>query len=447
MFDSLQAAGSDWSGSGVGSSWTVHSDGQDSRVIERYRSFEDIAASHSMRSRRASSDDGTAFSSGLSVLRDSYIGIAAGSGIPSPHIKKLKWNFSFSTIDNYAVDSDCTDEEDIHTATNTPYYRDISTDNTISNESIDHSWKESRSHSRLSPLIKKLRRNITPKHSLQDLKSFGSQKFTSHYDNKKSFHNYNKANEGGSLPTLISHGRKNVCTKNSFENIVSRILEGAENAKRPFLRSVSTESSMAQEHDSKGRVRKLGLVRNMSYQGMRKIETDLRKEVLKQNLCNHHSCEDIFAGDSKKTYRGTTESSEELASGFRRLNIGNIQNSVCRHESIPTIVVTDVERSGESSVAKYGSVNPTITSKIVEISSNCDCRICMEEERYEREKKPTARQILCKILVKVASCRDYDRKLMYRDENNNWNEGEMYTSLMHVFKLMLGLWLRHLDHN
>lgn len=157
----LQTIGSDWSGSSVGSTWTVHSD---RGSVEHYRSFEDIPASQSrVRSRRASYDLASSGRSlALAMLRDSYKGIDMGSGSLSPQIKKLKWSFSYiSSFDEFrdAKVEEERPQEKVAMAFKRPFCRSISTESSKSNDSIDvHFYRRFRS-GRQSPQIKKVKKS------------------------------------------------------------------------------------------------------------------------------------------------------------------------------------------------------------------------------------------------------------------------------------------------
>lgn len=362
IFNYLQTVGSDWSGSSIASSWTVHSDRD--RMIEQYRSFEDIPASQKrMKSRRASSDFDSAFGRSLavSVLKDSFKGIDMDSGSISPQIKKLQRTFSF-------------------------------------------------------------------RNSFEDFKSVKT------------------------------------------ENLEGTDRDSDHCIRVPFYRSMIFDTNLPKPDEgiSQERQRKTGLHGIFSYQ------TDLRKEVLiKQNSLNVKSCENISvpknesrrgsADDKtsigfsllKNSYK-TCKGIENIRTASNILKLRNFSLSPTEiKENLPAIVVTNYESS--SSVAKKEN-----TSNVVDLSRNCDCRICREDEssnssktsirnrdcRICREdvgnrKTSYLSRLLTKLFIKIVSA----RKFICWDENNNYNESEMYNCLMQVLKLLFGLWLRHLDHN
>lgn len=475
----LQTIGSDWSGSSVGSTWTVHSYGPES--VQRYRSVEDIPASqYRVRSRRASSDFDSVFGRNLalSVLRDSYRGIDMGSGSMSPQIKKLKWSYSFTkSFDDF---KDTNDTEVLRTRktifleSKRPYsiYKTGSVGSSRSNVSSDvEDYREMRSK---SPQIKKLNKNISLRNLVHhkrariDVKSESDDSEVESYKpyfkdislrpRKASRGHSDKGLETSNLPILVKHLKS---LKTPLENASE--LNSRKNAelvkRRSFNRSISVETGKTNKDNEAeckcSPQRKLGMSSHMSFVGVKKLDTSLRKEVLiRQNMSNFHSCEDILTSSHKKTRRRSIEIKTDI--GFASVkdsskrefssDIQLLKKSVpLRAKAVSTNTVMDTQRLQATSVAKCININHTNTSNLVEISRNCDCRICTEEDREDR--KSLIRRILNKLFMKIISCRDYGRKLTYWDDNNNLNENEMYACIMHILKLMLGLWLRHLDHN
>ncbi|KAJ8711008.1 hypothetical protein PYW07_008250 [Mythimna separata] len=190
---------------------------------------------------------------------------------------------------------------------------------------------------------------------------------------------------------------------------------------KPFYRSISVDSN--QGEGSKVRPRR---------SGVQDMMTDLRRKVLiKQEFKSSENLERSRVSPELARSSLRKGSYVERSSYVKlKKNIsfpGNTESNVV----VPTIIIS---RAQSRSVAKISN-----TSNYVEISRNCDCRICNEGEG-----KYFVRSVLSKLFVKIVSCKS--RKL-YWDENNNLNDSEMYKCLMHVLKLMLGLWLRHLDHN
>lgn len=469
----LQTIGSDWSGSSIGSTWTVDYDGRES-VVEQYRSFEDIPASpYKAKSRRASSDFDSSFgrSLALSMLRDSYKGMDMGSGSLSPQIKKLKWSFSFTnSFDEFKDSKDVQElrpEEKMGTKTRT-LRRSHSTESSRSSESNLYFYKKIRS-GRQSLLIK--RKNLSLRSSYDDFKDVKTDEEDNESD---TFRPYFKdisitswkddedddpeMLEMKDLPVVDEQIRKD---SNNFIGSDNKLQGKVDNVetRTTFYRRMSSESAKTNEEEFQNkslRVRKIGMPKHMPFVGMKKFEMNLRKEVLiKQNLSKFHSCEDILAGNQKLRRRSTeinTVPGLAVLKDSYKLDYSNNMQRLKRSFSqsvraVPMFVYTNADRAHQASVAKSNYVNPTNTSNIVDVSRNCDCRICTEEND-EEDRTSLIRRILRKLFMKIISCKQYGRKLTHWDENNNHlNENEMYICIMHVLKLMLGLWLRHLDHN
>lgn len=225
---------------------------------------------------------------------------------------------------------------------------------------------------------------------------------------------------------------KNFRFRNSAENVGTKMSDDEDQGleiQEPFYRSISVEWKQGQG-EGKGRQRRSGL------QGIKKL--DLRKEVLvkqefksSENLARRRRGSlELARIPSKSPIKG---SFIEKNSNLLRLkrNVSFLGNADAVK---PTIIISHADI--DNSVAKISN-----TSNYVELGRNCDCRICTEAERG-----CFVRNVLSKLFIKIVSCREYSRKC-YWDENNNLNENEMYNCIMHILKLLLGLWLRHLDHN
>lgn len=399
VFNYLQTIGSDWSGSDVGSSWTVHSDERESIVFEQYRSFEDIPTSQiKVKSRRVSDTDAFGHNLALSVLKDSYKGMDMGGGSFTPQIKKLQRSFTFPERLEDFIEAVRSSTENLNESR-----RDLSRV-----ESPSSSIASDVSRSGLERM-KMLQRSLSFRNSAD---KFEVSKYGSFDDNK--------------LEVSI-----------------------------PFYRSISIDSNSLEKEMEPAKnmhQRRIG-VTELSQQGNKK-EVNLRKEVLiKRNLSDFKSCETI-AVKRVRSRRGSAEDADTrsptLLKGCAVDFTGNVAETKkisktsspavdLKSLSLPRIVVSD----HSVGVANYENT-PANSSKIVEIS-RCDCRICTDDEGEDRS--CFARKILGKLLLKMVSFMEYGRKLTYCDENNNLNNSEMYKCFIHVLKLMLGLWLRHLDHN
>lgn len=227
---------------------------------------------------------------------------------------------------------------------------------------------------------------------------------------------------------------------------------------------VQTNNDDNKEVNQSPRQRKLGipLHRNLSFDGLKKPEVNLRKEILKQTLPDFKSCENlllqnnpkIFCREStdnapkavplrltllKDSYQGLESGNANISLNIRRLKKNlSFVSPVDARDDAPKNVIPDVDRRKND--AKYEIVS-TNTSNVVDISRNCDCRICSEEEREDT--RSIWRRIFCKLFMKTVST---DDRKAYSDENNNLDEGQMYKCVLHTLKLLFGLWLRHLDH-
>lgn len=380
IFNYLQNIGSDWSGTEVGSAWTIHSDERESLVFEQYRSFEDIPVSQPVKSRRVSDIDTFRRNLALSVLKDSYKGIDTGASI-SPQIKKLQRCFTFpDKLEEFKE----------------------AVKNSV--ENIDEVYQEPKAHLQIP-----------------SSKEFGSR--------------------SGLHRVRMLH--RSLSFRNSTEDFCNKTDDVKLEDRAPFYRSISTDqrNESTSNAESLPRQRRIG-VANVC-QGMR--EVTLRKEVLlKRNMSEFKSCDNI----SVKRLHSRRLSVEPYV--LNHSGIADISPllklnhpfSYTKPSIVPTIVITDADSTNVANkISKTSIVSADRTSKIVSI--RCDCRICTEEARGS-----FARKMLSKLFVKIASGRGMvrdrnDRR--YQDENNN--DSDMYKCIMNVMKLLLGLWLRHLDHN
>lgn len=230
---------------------------------------------------------------------------------------------------------------------------------------------------------------------------------------------------------------------------------------KPFYRRKSSESANNKTSDSDREdnkrygPRRISIASKLSHQGSNTADDGLKRKVfMKRNSCHFDRCENILRLDYRKSRRWSTEcgtesmsrhmyredsSNDIKTSGNRKLDRAiSLQAAVeCNRQVVSMVSTTQV---GDSSEAKYERLD-TNASTLVDLSKKCDCRICLEEE--SEAKKSLVSRVLNSLFLKIVS----SRNLTYSDENNNMNEREMYDCFVHVLKLMLGLWLRHLDHN
>lgn len=401
IFNYLQSLGSDWSGSSVGSAWTIHSEDRDKLTMEQYRSFEDIPASPIKgKSRRASSDVDNAFfgrNLALSVLRDSFKGVETNNSSFSPQIKKLQRCYTTSgSFEDFGLRVSSRNSFD-------SMARDVSQHvRRISSTSVLDCTKDGYSKERSS--------QVTFSHSYSDRR----------------------------------------LGLNEYED------EDYIEMRVPYYRSISVASSSDGNGAGGVRRRRVGVF-DSSFPGIVR-ERNLRMEVMKKGF-ESKSCDNLptrrvdgsgcrttdpagtkmFNGTHKCKYSDLRMSANEILDSIGAKE--TCVNLEAADKVVPAIVVTDADCT-DGGVAKAENMKSS-TSNLV--SRNCDCRICTEAEDVEG--RCFLRKMLSKLFVKMVLCSDYGRKLTYWDENNNMNENEMYTCFTNILKLMLGLWLRHLDHN
>lgn len=332
---------------------TLSSD--DGLALNRYRSFDDIPASPvKARSRHVSVDLTNADNSlAFSVLKDSYKGLDAESGLVTPQIRKLQKTFSFKSFDEYRGSAKS------------------STENLARVESEGH----------IGGIVMRQR---------------------PHVYRSISYESEDRKSDGNKTPRQRRHG------VTSYENT----------------------------------------------------------QLLQPNLIHFKSCDDVFVHDNSEHSRlGSTGAMDKVVKftfvekkrdkyqsdplrSIRKLRSSLLtrSKSECRELVVPKIVVTEDDSFKEIDVASIGKEENTLTetSNSVEIGRNCDCSICSGDG--EELKESFLSRHLTKIFTRLVSYREYGRKFAYWDENNNLNENEMYSCFINILKLLLGLWLRHLDH-
>lgn len=193
--------------------------------------------------------------------------------------------------------------------------------------------------------------------------------------------------------------------------------------------------------------------RFLSFDG-RKTQNSMRKDVLVKEMMNSNSCDDLFVARGRSISESeSTMSLSNVGLGLpkdKRVELGNISVDV-RRIKLNMFVSTDVPDNTNlvdskiECVAKLEDSFSHNTSKSLDLSSDCDCRIC-RDGKSERDSGSLISRVFRKLFTNVIM-KNKDRKLVVWDENNNLNDGEMYKCIMHILKLMLGLWLRHMDHN
>lgn len=398
IFKYLQTVGSDWSGSSVASSWTIDTDND--RMLEKCRSFEDIPAFQKiLKSRRASSEFDYSLISkmGLSLLTTSYKDLEVQSGSISPRVKKLKRLFSFRNTFEDSIENSNDSSRDDSLTTMVQSYTDISVE-----KKTDHDCKEQNIRQRKLgiqtniPYEMNLRKEVLKRSvlyaSLQDL---------------------------------------------SAKKIETKRRGSAGN--KPELR--------------------LGLtLLKDSYKGIEMDDGSISQKILK--LKKNFS---LLSSDVNKSAITTVSEAnlkmESSVAKYKTANTSNVEKTadlVEKSSLIPKLIVSNYSslsnvsinlKSNTSGLVEIPTnvvANTTLkvasTSSLVDVSRNCNCRICREEGNDETS-------LFRRIVMSFFKILYGSRKLMYWDENNNLNENEMLACLMQVLKFLFGLWLRHLDHN
>ncbi|CAK1541673.1 unnamed protein product [Leptosia nina] len=222
--------------------------------------------------------------------------------------------------------------------------------------------------------------------------------------------------------------------KNSVENL-------EENNEGVGLRmsSCSARSADVEIESRNVRQRRLGVTTNVWQQ---KSSSDLRRLVLiQQNLSHVRSCDDIFEKNKKKPPR--CSSSEMLgAQEFVPLKVSYENASDISNERKLKVSFSSLTRrfSKIKDLKTLDTETPIFNFNVVE---NCNCQICCERDI----RKPFLGTSINKLFVKVVYYMECARQFTFWDENNNLTENEMCTCIMHLLRLLFGLWLRHLDHS
>lgn len=221
----------------------------------------------------------------------------------------------------------------------------------------------------------------------------------------------------------------------------------------PIYRSVSYDGrNKSDDAENRNiRQRRFGVTTNVWQESS---NNSLRKEVLiKQNLTHFKSCDDVYkvkeysrcnSNEGIDTTLKGIKYDTEAINNLRKLK--RTYSTIIpklKERKLPKIVVTEVASS--DSIASNETDNVIDSSNLVGVDRNCDCRICSEGER-EQSQSFLGRN-LQKIFMKIVSYKDYGRNLIcWEDDNNNYNESEMFNCFIQLLKMLLGLWLRHFDH-
>ncbi|KAL4712393.1 hypothetical protein ACJJTC_001554 [Scirpophaga incertulas] len=415
----LHSLGSNWSGSfGTVSDDDFNDDGDgESQSAEDDKSFEDVPASqYRLRSRRASSALEACFirNMGLMVLKDSYKGIEVDSVLNS------KWNFSSSTISNKEEEDnedECAYER--RKLQKNPIYWSTSGVSIKSNDSI----LEMSINNKLMSDIDKKKTKISFKEStvnnisnfkksdksvnIVDIKSDSSRSLLRNKsvqfetENIRSDIDTGTDIKGRSLPTLIRHVKK--IYKSSTDILKSEAPNPEDGTQRkliPFYRSISVATSKIYPEKSASEYaceKSIGMMRrNMSYQGLKKPDNSLRKEVLKQSLY-YKSCEDVSAS---KAYRDSAGPNAVTQAFLTFKNSYKVAFQEKRNENSKIDLLTDKASKIEIAVRKSADVTVVTEKESIPkyvnaspvsglVGGTCNCQICMEEETLEIQREPS----------------------------------------------------------
>ncbi|CAH2093935.1 unnamed protein product [Euphydryas editha] len=256
-------------------------------------------------------------------------------------------------------------------------------------------------------------------------------------------------------------------TKSSAEHLERAVIEvdmSELKPRVPMYRSVSLEmkENETNENDLDGkklRQRRFGVTTNVWQENPIR---NLRKEVLiRQNSSRFKSCDEIFVKSRLRSRPGSVEaiddfipfadvesfkktkySGEYLSNKNLKRNVSFDIGSEIKEHNLPSLVNT--KRYTEDDVINDINNKEIDSSNLVEVDRNCDCRICSKE--VDDHRKSFLSRNLHKIFMRIMSYKEFGRSLVCWDENNNVNENQMYACVIHVLKLLLGLWLRHFDH-
>ncbi|CAF4800209.1 unnamed protein product [Pieris macdunnoughi] len=278
---------------------------------------------------------------------------------------------------------------------------------------------------------------------------------------RESYKGIEMEKESGNVPSPVKKLQKTFSFKNfdDYKDSAKSSIENLDDEEpymglRMSLKNIS-EEQQEDDNENKVRQRRLGVISN---EWQKRSSNDLRKLVLiQQNLSHVKSCNDIVAENKKapsrcnstntlqvSTFVPLSDSYENIDTANRSIsNLRKLKASfsslkrVKSRQDVPTIVVEDNNRFRKVSI-EVVTKPPLYTTKIVQA---CNCRICCENGA----RKPFLGNIN-KLFIKVIYYMDCARKFTCWDENN-LNDSEMYRCIMHLLRLLFGLWLRHWDHS
>lgn len=187
--------------------------------------------------------------------------------------------------------------------------------------------------------------------------------------------------------------------------------------------------------DKKLRQRRFGVTTNV---WQKNSTTNMSQEaMIGQKLSEYKSCDDVFVKSRVRSRLGSVEAINEPAPFVDLKESYKKAKYSVEYSSNQTIQERNM-LSLTSNISKIDSPD------LIEVDKNCDCRTC--SEKVDDHRKSFLSRNLHKIFMRIVSYKEYGRSLVCGDENNNVNENQMYACVIHVLKLLLGLWLRHFDH-
>uniref|UniRef100_A0A1E1W6Q4 RH2 domain-containing protein n=1 Tax=Pectinophora gossypiella TaxID=13191 RepID=A0A1E1W6Q4_PECGO len=402
IFNYLQNVGSDWSDSSDASSWTVYSERE--RLIEQDRSFEDIPASQMLKSRRSSFDVYDSL-----TLTGSYRSIDEASSSDSPQIKKLQRNISFriSFEDFKSVEDSNENLNASYRRVRVPLDRSISLESADTNENKEGNRSVRQRKFGIQSNIEyhlNLRKEVLKQnwYNFKSCENLSVKKVSKH---RRGSADYKTENSLGF--TLLKDSYKAEFSSGNISPAIIKLKKSFSFVNSPEISRNAPVITVTDFDSPNSSIAKNASTSNL---GVNTSSLVTQTSYFEGNLFTELKAFELV--DDTLNFSVTTSESEVDAS-----NLGvNTSDLSVRSSSI------------------VGS-----SSSLVDISSTCNCRMCREGE----DRTPFLTRNLTKIFMKIIS----RRKLICSDENNNLNEGEMYSCVMQVLKLLFGLWLRHLDHN
>lgn len=201
--------------------------------------------------------------------------------------------------------------------------------------------------------------------------------------------------------------------------------------------------------DKKLRQRRFGVTANV---WQKNSFTNMSQEVMiGHKLSEYKSCDEIFVKSTVRSRLGSVEAIDEpapfvdLKESYKKAKYSvEYSSNQTIQERNNMLSLTSTRIIGKDNVTRDINISKIDSPDLIEVDKNCDCRTC--SEKVDDHRKSFLSRNLHKIFMRIVSYKEYGRSLVCGDENNNVNENQMYACVIHVLKLLLGLWLRHFDH-